>query len=109
MLEQIDIIPAKLDDETTIQVSVINLGGEVDVATGEVLFSEVMSTIESLGQALVTTLSKVNPDKASVEFGLGLATKEGKLTALLVQGSLEASLKITLEWTSDEKKAPAKK
>ena len=106
-MDRTEIIPVKLDDDTDLYVSAVVLPGEEDVAIGEVFFSGVMSTVKSLSSSLVKTLQKVNPDKASVEFGFALAAKEGKLTALLVQGSGEASIKITLEWTKDEKKPKA--
>ena len=46
----------------------------------------------------MNTLDKVRPQKAKIEFGIEVAMKEGQLTALLVQGTATANLKITLEW-----------
>jgi hypothetical protein len=42
--------------------------------------------------------STVQPSKATVEFGIELGIEPGKLTALLVQGTSKANLKINLEW-----------
>src|SRR5947209_15168132 len=61
-------------------------------------FKEVTDTVEGLAKALVTTLKKVKPRAASVEFGVQVGIESGKLTALLVKGTGNANLKITLEW-----------
>ena len=47
---------------------------------------------------MLTTLQKVKPRAASVEFGLEIGIESGQLTALLVKGTGTANLKITLEW-----------
>lgn len=47
---------------------------------------------------MLSALEKVKPRSASVEFGLEVSFEEGKLTALLVQGSGTASVNITLQW-----------
>jgi len=44
------------------------------------------------------TISKVQPKKATVEFGVEVRVKSGKLTALIVEGEGKGNLKITLEW-----------
>jgi hypothetical protein len=46
-------------------------------------------------------LAKVKPKKASVEFSLKVGVESGKLTSLLVKGTGEGNLKITLEWEGD--------
>jgi len=48
-------------------------------------------------------IQRYNTEKASVEFGVEIAASTGKVSALLVQGSGKANLKITLEW---EKPSP---
>jgi hypothetical protein len=40
----------------------------------------------------------VQPKKATVEFGVEVTVKSGKLTALIVEGEGKGNLKITLEW-----------
>jgi Trypsin-co-occurring domain 1 len=61
-------------------------------------FKEVTDAVEGIAESFVTTLRKVKPRKASVEFGLEVALEAGHLTALLVKGSGASNLKITLEW-----------
>lgn len=93
------IIQVRLDEKTIINVEAENLGGEEYVAVGHLPdFNQISSTIETIAKAVVTMLQKIGPHKGSVEFGLQIAVEAGNVTALLVKGSSEASLKITLEW-----------
>lgn len=61
-------------------------------------FDGVRATIEAVAEQLSCAWEKVQPSEASVEFGISLSTKTGKLSALLVEGGGEATLKITLSW-----------
>ena len=61
-------------------------------------FDEVSGVLEGLSVALRQALAKASPDKVTVELGLELAVKSGKLTGLLVEGEGTASLAVTLEW-----------
>jgi uncharacterized protein YdeI (BOF family) len=58
----------------------------------------VSGTLEGVAQAVLDGLKKVAPSKTTVELGIQLAVKNGKLTALIVEGKVEASLKVTFEW-----------
>jgi len=93
-----EVVKALLDDGTSISIQATSLGGEERVAFGVPPFKEVTDTVEGLAKALVTTLKKVKPRAASVEFGVQVGIESGKLTALLVKGTGNANLKITLEW-----------
>ena len=46
-------------------------------------------------------LEKVTPSKTTVERGIQLAVKNGKLTGLIVEGRAGASLKVTFEWGTE--------
>lgn len=61
-------------------------------------FSDVTGTLEGLADALRTAVDSAKPDKMTVELGLELAVRSGKLTGILVEGSGNVSLKVTLEW-----------
>jgi hypothetical protein len=58
----------------------------------------VSKTLEGIAHAVRSALVKVTPSKTTVELGIDLAVKSGKLTALVVEGGAAASLKVTLEW-----------
>ena len=67
-------------------------------------FDGVRDTIEAIAGQMAGVWQRVKPSEASVEFGLKVTGKSGKLTGLLVEGGGEASLKVTLTWKSQ---APA--
>lgn len=98
MATSTEIIKAELPNGTCIHIQTTILDGEEEVAFTLPSFKEVTDAIEGIAESVVTTLQKVKPQKASVEFGLEIALEAGQLTALLVKGSSTANLKITLEW-----------
>jgi hypothetical protein len=61
-------------------------------------FDGVRETLEAVASSLAQAWEKVRPSEATVEFGLELTAKQGKLTGLLVEGGGTASLKVTLAW-----------
>lgn len=61
-------------------------------------FEAVGEAIEAMASELGKIWQTVKPAEATVELGLSLTAKSGKLTALLVEGGGEASLKVTLTW-----------
>lgn len=65
---------------------------------GTLSFEGVRDTIEVIATQLGEVWDRVRPSEASVEFGLSLTAKSGRLTGLLVEGGGSASLKVTLAW-----------
>jgi hypothetical protein len=104
-----EVLPVHLDEQNTmlVQVTMLDAGErKVSALKGGFSFENVINSVEKISVALAKTVAKVRPTKAAIEFGIELASKEGQLTALLVQGSATANLTIKLEW---EKKTPEKK
>jgi Trypsin-co-occurring domain 1 len=62
----------------------------------------VSETLEGVAEAIRSGLEKVKPTRTTVEFGIEMAVKNGKLTGILVEGEANASLKVTLEWGSEQ-------
>lgn len=95
-----EIISAELEGGISISIQATPLGGEelVGALPGPHTFKEVTDTVEGLARAMIDTLKKVKPRAATVEFGLQIGIEAGKLTSLLVKGTGNANLKITLEW-----------
>ncbi|GAC1357649.1 MAG: hypothetical protein NVSMB38_40240 [Ktedonobacteraceae bacterium] len=93
-----EIIKAKLANGTTFYIQSTALGGEEEVAFTYPSFKEITPALEGIAETVVTSLQKVKPRKASVEFGLEIALESGQLTALLMKGTGTSNLKITLEW-----------
>ncbi|MER5710554.1 MULTISPECIES: CU044_2847 family protein [unclassified Streptomyces] len=61
--------------------------------------SAVTGALASFAGQIGEALDRAAPDRATVEFGCQLGLEAGKLTALVVQGTTSASLRVTLEWT----------
>ncbi|MFH9727721.1 CU044_2847 family protein [Streptomyces sp. NPDC017254] len=61
--------------------------------------SAVTEALSSFAGQIGDALHRAAPDRATVEFGCQLGLDAGRLTALVVQGSAHASLRVTLEWT----------
>ncbi len=99
--KQTELVPVKLEDGTIIKIEAVPLGGEEDVAFDELPFDEVAGAIESIAKAVLPPLKKVKPKKATIELGVAIGLEAGQLTTLLVKGTGEANLKITLEWGGD--------
>ncbi|WP_306323454.1 MULTISPECIES: CU044_2847 family protein [unclassified Streptomyces] len=90
------------------------ISGEIDelaVREGELSYTDtaftdrVEASVESLN-ALVTGVARslarplraVRPDEVSVEFGVELTAKAGKVVGLLADGEAKAGIKVTLTW-----------
>ncbi len=91
-------VPVQIDDKVTVMVEAKALPGEQDVSTKLLSFKDATDAIEAITGAIAATINKVKPDKATVELGLDIGVKSGKLTTLLVEGSGKGNLKITLQW-----------
>lgn len=98
---QTTTVPVKLSDRIRIEVEAIDRGGEKRIGTEDIFdFQEVSDAVEAIAESLMSAFRKVKPHKASVEFGIKVVVKSGKLTTLLVEGGGEANLKVNLEWTA---------
>jgi len=92
------IVPVLLPNGKEIRVEATLLPGEDEVSFKALPVAEIFDAVEGIAQAVVTTLQKVKPRKATVELGLEVGLESGHLTALLVKGTGTANLKLTLEW-----------
>jgi hypothetical protein len=95
-----ELVKTTLEDGMVISVEATHLGGEEDVANTfkSFPFDEVTHALESITGSLVSTLQRVKPQRARLELGVAFGVESGMLTAVLVKGSADANLKITLEW-----------
>jgi hypothetical protein len=81
-------------------------GGAKKVGAKEFFdFDQVSGTLEGIADAIKSALHKAKPSRTTVELGISLAVKNGKLTGLVVEGQASASLKVTLEWGADGESA----
>jgi hypothetical protein len=84
--------------EKAFSIEIVPLGGEQRVSSDYYNFEDLSSSLETLTRSLYETIKKIQPTKASIEFGVEIGVQSGKLTALLVKGSGKANLKVKLEW-----------
>ncbi|MFF4079650.1 CU044_2847 family protein [Streptomyces sp. NPDC001777] len=54
--------------------------------------------VTSVARSLAEPLRSVRPDEVSVEFGIELTAKAGKVVGLLADGEAKGSIKVTLTW-----------
>ncbi len=88
-------------DVPGVAIEVRELGGAGDVSMLDALsLDEVGASIKSIADTLGKAVQAASPEKASVEFGLQVAVKGGKLISLITEASGTATLKVTLEWGS---------
>jgi hypothetical protein len=74
-------------------------GGPQTVGVTDALdLAGVRETVEAVADELTRAWEKARPSEATVEFGLNLTAKTGRLTGLLVEGGGSASLKVSLTW-----------
>jgi hypothetical protein len=101
MAQRTVIVPVVMPDGSTIQVDATvegPMGQNVGTELAALPMDGVLTSIEVISKTFSQTLEKVKPDKASIEFGIEIAVKEGSLTGVLVKGSATANLVITLTW-----------
>ncbi len=84
-------------------VEVADASGPRNVSAGGAFsFDGVRAALEEIGGHVAGAFQRAMPAEATVEFGIGVTAKSGKLAAVLVEGGAEASLKVTMTW----KRAP---
>ena len=93
-----EIVPVQLSSGHTVQIEATVQSREEDVAFGVPTIEGLSESIEGLSQSILEGLKRIQPKKATVEFGLAVGLEAGKLTALLVKGTGTATINVTLEW-----------
>ncbi len=96
-------IPIKLPNKAVIHIEATALRGlntrqEVVDLQQVFSFKAIREAIQGISWQVANAIESTRPQKASVEFGIDVGVKNGKLTAVLVKGSGQTNLKITLEW-----------
>lgn len=97
---QKNIVEVKLDNGATALVVARQIeGGASKVGAASAFdLDAIADVLEGISTKLQSAFAKAAPDQVSVELGLELVVKAGKLTALVVEGQGAASLKVGLQW-----------
>ena len=108
MEAQTKFVPLELANGAVVMVETTVIGEEEEDLAGEEVESDVSSNyqylkqatdaIEGIADTLKQSLEKIQPTKATVEFGLEFGYESGQITAMIVKGGGKANLKVTLEW-----------
>lgn len=84
---------------TEFYAEIADTGGPETVNLDDLLsFDGVRETIQAIAESVTKAWEHVKPSEATIEFGLSLTAKQGKLTGLLVEGGGTATLNVTLAW-----------
>lgn len=59
---------------------------------------EALAPVTDVAELVRERLESLTATRATVEFGVSFSARSGKLTALVFEGSGQASLTVTLEW-----------
>lgn len=94
-----DTVQAVLPDGTEVSIVAVKGAGASDITASRAFdLDGLRASLAGIAKLAHEAISSVTPDSATVEFGLDVTVESGKLTGLLVSGSGEASLKVTLAW-----------
>jgi hypothetical protein len=92
VIEDVAPLPFGATEDESVHIETFGFGDKIQN------FNHVNEVIEGIATELKTTLDKVTPHTATVEFGLEITGEPGYLTAALVKGKGTAHLTISLEW-----------
>jgi hypothetical protein len=81
-----------------VQARQVDGGGATKTGLGRLDLDGVTQVLDGVTQAVRAGLAKAAPTKVSVELGVELVVKSGKLLGMIVDGETKGSLTITLEW-----------
>jgi Trypsin-co-occurring domain 1 len=100
------VVQVVLPNKTVALVHVVDMdqaGGPAEKVGWKDAFDleHVSGMLEGIAQAIRSGLDQVKPTRTTVELGIDLAVRSGKLTGMLVEGQADAALKVTLEWGVD--------
>jgi len=92
--------------DTEFYVEVAGAAGPQTISTesGPLTLDAVRATIEAVATLLAEVWEKVEPDEATVGFGLKVVAKSGRLTGLIVEGGGEATWSFSLKWIAGDQR-----
>lgn len=95
-----EIVEVQLPDGRTalVQARRVDGGGATKTGLGRLDLDGVSQVLEGVTEAVRAGLVKAAPSKVSVELGLELVVKSGKLLGMIVDGESKGALTVTLEW-----------
>lgn len=103
--ERIKAISAKLDDNTTIQIETSLPKGEADISDEklELEYKKFSLVAEKIASQTIEPLKKLKAKKVTLKMGLSIGIESGSLTAIIVKGTGNANMELSIEWENDKK------
>ena len=94
------VVPVKLPNGAIAAVEITARASEATVSGGAGLLNadNLGPAIEGYARLALDALKAVSPKKCELELNFAVTLEGGALTALLVKGNADASIKLTLIW-----------
>ncbi|WP_433348186.1 CU044_2847 family protein [Micromonospora sp. CA-111912] len=105
-------VRVELPSGETVWVRVAGTAGPADVGWREdqvYRLEGLLETVRGVAGSVRAGLREARPDSVSVEFGVTMSAKTGRVLSVLTEAGAEANLKITLGWQNgqaDDRPAP---
>jgi hypothetical protein len=102
-VSSVNVVEVDIDGETVL-VPVLDAedDGDTTVNTSALLdridAEELLRPVRALGGKIRDQVADLKPSRVTIETGIAVAVRNGKLTALLVDGQADVSFTLTLEW-----------
>jgi hypothetical protein len=99
MATEVRLVQLPAGEPVWVKVAVV---GPQDISRGtpSLDVEGLLETVTSVAKSVRVAAAKAKPDSVSVEFGVEVTAKAGKLVSVLADVGGSATLKITLNWTS---------
>ena len=87
-LVQVLVVDELIDDDAVTNTSLLE----------HLNVDDLLRPIRAIAERARDALAIAKPSKLTLECGIAVALKNGKLTTLLVQGQADVAMKLTVEW-----------
>jgi hypothetical protein len=106
-MSEMRVVEVDLGAEGKVLVPIVEVaGGDRTANTSpkvKIDVDELLAPVKALGGRIRDQVKELKPTTITLETGIAVAVRNGKLTALLVDGQADVSFTLTLEWDlSDE-------
>jgi Trypsin-co-occurring domain 1 len=84
------------------EIAESDAAGEAEIAgllTPQGTLNEIRDAISGVAATMQEAFKAIRPSEATIEFGIDIGVESGTLTALLVKGTGQTHLKVTLKWS----------
>ena len=104
------LIPAEISDGKIVVISVVDADGStISVSEEDVIvlppgLDEAFQAINAFSVRLRTEIEGAAPDRAKVEFSIGFAMHDARITPIVMDDKSTGAITVTLEWDKETQK-----